>query len=416
MAYSSDVLIVGAGAGGLSLGLRLGSKGHRVRILQEQGPGLLAHRPELVQPAGLQDYAELGLLERLKARNVARVEQFHFHRIGGEPLCQVDYRALDHPYPYALVTLPRQTRRVLLEGLHTCPTVHVHWGTRLTGVLRRSGSAQVIGATATEGGRERDFYARVTIGADGSWSCLRDMLGLVCRTKRYRNAFLGLRAKRPKGLAGEWGGRVHYYLGHGEILGYFPVSPVACCLLFMVPAGDLAAIDGPRLAALKHRIRTIDPGLGDALGEAAPWEQFSRLFPVQIRTATWVADGAALLGDAAHACHPHVAQGSSQAMEDGRVLTDVLEGCFERGDFTARALAPYERIRRPMVERLQRVADEYAWLWETSNPVLTRLRDRIFLNIGKRPALLHRVAATEAGLEPRPLTFVERLRALGLCA
>jgi len=137
---------------------------------------------------------------------------------------------------------------------------------------------------------------------------------------------------------------------------------------------------------------------------------------VKVRAASWVADGAALMGDAVHAGHPHVAQGTFQAMEDAKVLSDVFTQCFGRGDFSAGALAPYEEVRRPVVTRLQWVADEYAWLWETKNLVLTRLRDRIFQNVGSRPDLLQKVAATEAGIDIRPFTILERLQALGVCA
>jgi 2-polyprenyl-6-methoxyphenol hydroxylase-like FAD-dependent oxidoreductase len=183
----------------------------------------------------------------------------------------------------------------------------------------------------------------------------------------------------------------------------------------MVPVGRVGTIRARGLEALKSRIASVEPRLGRPLVDLATWEQISVLSPIRVRAAAWVADGAALMGDAAHACHPHVAQGSTQAMEDGKVLADVLETCFSRGDFSASGLARYEGARRPVVQRLQRVADEYAWLWETESPTLARLRDRIFRNIGDRPGLLSRVAATEAGIEARPLSFVERLQVLGLC-
>ncbi|MDC4226010.1 MAG: FAD-dependent monooxygenase [Candidatus Manganitrophus sp.] len=51
----------------------------------------------------------------------------------------------------------------------------------------------------------------------------------------------------------------------------------------------------------------------------------------------WVTEGAALIGDAAHAMNPHVAQGRNTAMEDGLVLAEVLEECFRKGDFSAEA-------------------------------------------------------------------------------
>lgn len=414
MSYSSDVLIVGAGVGGLSLALRLAAKGYRIRILQQHEPQLPVYRPEVVQPAGLQAFAELGLLKHLMAKTMARVDTFQFYRIGGKRLASVSYRILEHPYPYALIGLPHQTRRVLLDSLGAHSSVHIHRGTRLTGVLRRG--SQVLGAKAIEGGREQEWHASVTVGSDGCRSRFREALGIDCRIKRYRNAFLGMLLRRPLDGHCEFDGAVHYYLGRGEILACFPCSSTTLCLLFMVPARASQTIDGQGLAALKNRLCVIAPVLDEPLNRITSREQVSYLAPVRVRVAAWVTDGATLLGDAAHACHPHVAQGTFQAMEDGKVLAQVLETCFERGDFSARVLAPYEQIRRPVIERLQRIAGEYVWLWETRNPALARLRDRIFRNIGDRPALLSKVAATEAGIETIPLTFVERLQAVGFCA
>jgi 2-polyprenyl-6-methoxyphenol hydroxylase-like FAD-dependent oxidoreductase len=184
----------------------------------------------------------------------------------------------------------------------------------------------------------------------------------------------------------------------------------------MVPTAQLDRMDADGLAWARRRIVAIEPGLKDVLSVSGSWECKSQLVPVRLRVSSWTADGAALIGDAAHACHPHVAQGSFQAMEDGKVLAEVLDQCFARGDVSSRALAAYENIRRPVCERLQRVANEYAWLWENRNPILVRLRDRIFRTIGNRPELLYKVAATEAGLLTSSLTFRERLQALGVCA
>jgi 2-polyprenyl-6-methoxyphenol hydroxylase-like FAD-dependent oxidoreductase len=413
VSYCSDVLIIGAGVGGLSLALRLAARGCRVRIIQ-QHESARVYRPEMIQPAGLQAYAELDLLDRLLTRRAARVSQFDFHRIDGSRLCRVDYRVLDHPHPYALIALPQQTRQVLLEGLGRYSTVHIHWGAEFRGVLRRG--SRVIGAQVVEQGRERGCYAAVTVGSDGSRSRLREALGISCRTKRYANGFLSVLVRSTDACRAERIPTVRYFLGEGEILGVFPSSPTTRCLLFMMPSAHLETVAGEERARAARRIAAIEPELKGPLDAPGVWTRTSRLIPVQVAASSWVADGAALLGDAAHACHPHVAQGSFQAMEDARVLAEVLNGCFVRGDFSARALAPYEEARRPVIERLQRVANEYVWLWETSNPLLAWLRDRIFANVGERPKLLYRVAATEAGIEPRPLTFLERFQALGVGA
>jgi 2-polyprenyl-6-methoxyphenol hydroxylase-like FAD-dependent oxidoreductase len=413
VSYSSDVLIVGAGIGGLSLALRLAAKGYRVRIIQQREPARV-YRPEIIQPAGLLAYEELGLLSNLMARRAARVNLFHFHRIGGDRLCRVDYRLLHHPHPYALITLPHQTRRVLMDGLGRYPAVTIHWDAEFRDVLRRG--SRVVGVKAVEHDREQEFCAAVTVGSDGSKSRLRDALGIGCRLKRYANGFLSVLVKSIHAHGEDGMPHVRYYLGEGEILGIFPTSSTTLCLLYMVPTLHLDTLNGERLAEVKQRIASIEPWLNGSLNAPGAWERQSRLAPVQARVSSWAVDGAALIGDAAHACHPHIAQGSFQAMEDGRILADVLDGCFAKGDFSARALAPYEETRRPVIERLQRLANEYAWLWETKNPLLVRLRDWVFRNIGNSPRLLYKVAATEAGIDSRPLTVVDRLQALGICA
>ena len=413
MRDSSDVLIVGAGVAGLSLALRLGAKGYRVSILQGGEPPPV-HRPEMIQPAGLQAMAELGLFKRLEEVSAAQVQRFHFDRMRGDPLCQVDYRALSHATPYALITLPDRVRRLFERSLDACPTVRVHRNVRITELVRQG--AQVAGVKAVEGGQEREFSACVTIGADGCGSWVRGALGIRSQVKRYRNGFLGMLVQCPSKF---WNlqNQVRYYLGLGRILGLFPCSADQLCLLYMVPADRIPTMGQEGLERVKQHIARVEPRIGDALRTITSWEHVSRLVPMRVRTAKWVVDGAALIGDAAHACHPHVAQGTFQAMEDGKALAEVLDtSCFGRGDFSARALAPYEEARRPVIERIQQVADEYVWLWETGNPLVAWLRDRIFRNIGDRPHLLQRVAATEAGIDPSPLTFVERLQALGLCA
>ncbi len=412
MAYSSDVLIVGAGVSGFSLALRLASRGYRVSILQGDEPPPI-QRPEMIQPAGLQAMAELGLFKGLEEVNVARVQRFRFDRMGGGHLCQVDYRALSCPMPYALITLPHRVRRLFERALDACPTVKVHRNVRITGLVRQG--AQVAGVRAVEGGQEREFSACVTIGADGCGSWVRGALGIRAQVKRYRNGFLGMLVKCRSEF---WNlpDQVRYYLGQGQILGLFPCSSYRLCLLYMVPADRIPTMGQEGLELVKRHIAQVEPRIGDALGTITSWEHVSRLCPVRVRTAKWVVDGAALIGDAAHACHPHVAQGTFQAMEDGKILTEVLERCFRKGEFSARMLAPYEETRRSVVARLQRIADEYVWLWETTHPLLARLRDRIFRNIGSRPALLQKVAATEAGIDSRPLTLMERLQALGVCA
>jgi len=65
----------------------------------------------------------------------------------------------------------------------------------------------------------------------------------------------------------------------------------------------------------------------------------------------WSSDRATILGDAAHATLPYLAQGAAMAIEDGAVLSRALK----QGNGIADALSLYERNRR---ERTARVVDQ----------------------------------------------------------
>ena len=134
----------------------------------------------------------------------------------------------------------------------------------------------------------------------------------------------------------------------------------------------------------------------------------------RVKTSTWVADGAVLIGDAAHAMNPHASQGRMQAMADAMALADLIPRCLEKRDLSASALSEFERHRRPQVEMLQRLADEQVIFWNTGNPVLASLRDRVFRTIGRNRRLSYRVLETTAGLrEMPPFGLLDRFMAGG---
>ncbi len=402
------VLIVGAGIGGLTLGLLLGERGYRVTILDDRKCIEPLYRPELLQPAGLEVLDALGVLNKLSSLGAVRCETFDFLSTDGRRLCRVDYRRLEHRFPHTLIAFPHLTQAALIERLSGCPTVQVRRGCSLYWLVRsRDGLSHV---TFGEHGELKRLSARVVIGADGKDSRVRRAAGIQMARTSYRDAFLTLVVRRPPCFEDA----VRYYVGRRKILGMFPTSPDGLCLLYMVPAEGFSVVKARGLSALKGEIVAIDGGVADVLSEVTGWDRISYMDCRTAQASSWVADGVALLGDAAHACHPHVAQGSTQAMLDALALAPVLSRCLEDGDCSAERLSAYEESRRPTVERLKRIAHEYAWLWNTGNPLLAWLRDRAFRGIGRRPNLLSKVLETEAGLRVAPLSVPERLQAVGV--
>lgn len=85
-----------------------------------------------------------------------------------------------------------------------------------------------------------------------------------------------------------------------------------------------------------------------------------------------------LLGDAAHAMSPHVAQGSAMAIEDAAVLGECLERVTSSGGKLAQAVRWYEQIRRPRVERVAELARQNGASMLLEDGTAQEQRDRKF--------------------------------------
>ena len=134
-----------------------------------------------------------------------------------------------------------------------------------------------------------------------------------------------------------------YYGGPAYIAGYCPTSEDTLYAYLVEEARDRSGqapaerlADMRQLAAFYHgpwddiRVALTDPA-------AVSYTQFESL----IVPAPWHRGRVVLIGDAAHACPPTLAQGAAQALEDAAVLTELLLSSGELDDglwaaFTAR--------------------------------------------------------------------------------
>ncbi len=432
----TDVVIVGAGGGGAVLGLALAQKGVSVVVL-EQAPGPpTGLRGEILQPNGQQVLDRLGILGKLPADAVRPVRHFHFCRAGGAEaghmgtrlvtasskrvgditpgmsgsnrLCTVDYGMLPPPYNRAIVTLPNAAHHVILKALDDQAPGALRYGAEFKKVLREGN--RVVGVEAAQAGRQMTISAKVVVGADGALSKVRDALRIPTRLHRYPEAYLIaiLEGQNERTEA-------RYFVGRRTILGIFPTAGRKVYLFYMIPADSMPRVKAAGLAVLREQWAKIVPDLASTFENLVDWSQTAYMPTGRVHTDTWVADGAALIGDAAHAMNPHASQGRMQAMVDAIALADLIPTCLERNDCSASALASFERARRPHVEMLQRLADEQALFWNTANPLVGYLRDRVFKTLDRNRRLRYQVLSATAGLRAQPpFRLVDRFIAAGL--
>jgi len=404
----ADVVVVGAGGGGAVLALALARKGLRTVVL-EQAPGPpTGLRGEILQPNGQQVLDRLGVLQSLPPDSTKTVRHFHFLRAGGRRLCSVDYGELPAPYNRAIVTLPNVAHHAILDAVQRQPSVSLQYGTSFTGLVREG--TKVAGVTAQAQGDQLTVRAKVVVGADGAFSKVREALKIPADLYLYPDAYLIAileSADPPKDS--------FYYVGRHKILGLFPAAGNKVYLFYMIRSGSMEAVKTRGIQALREEWMEIDPRFEPVYASLKDWDQTAYMPTGRVRTSTWVTDGAVLIGDAAHAMNPHASQGRMQAMVDAMMLADILPGCLADDDCSAIRLKPYEEMRRPHVTMLQRLADQQVFYWNTGNPVIAFLRDRVFHTLDRNARLRYQVLSTTAGLRTTaPFSLIDRVIAAGV--
>ncbi len=407
MTEDTDVVVVGAGGGGAVLALALAKQGIRTVVLdQATGPpkGL---RGEILQPNGQRVLDRLGVLQSLPADATKSVRLFHFCRAGGRRLCSIDYGDLPAPYNHAIVTLPNVAHHAIVAAVQEHASVTLRYGMSFTGLLHEA--HQVVGVSTQGPDGIREIRARVVVGADGAFSKVREALKIPAELYLYPDGYLIAILESEEPVSESF-----YYVGHRTILGIFPATGNMVYLFYMIPKDSMEAVKQRGITALQRTWSQIAPQFSRLFRCLNDWGQTAYMPTGRIRTPTWVADGAVLIGDAAHAMNPHASQGRMQAMVDAMALADLLPGCLSDQNYSAERLKEFERARRPQVTMLQRLADQQVFYWNTENPMVAFLRDRVFQTLDRNARLRYQVLSTTAGLRTMPpFNLIDRVIATG---
>lgn len=416
---SFDVVIAGAGIGALTLACYLAPLGFRVLILDKRPDLTPVHRGELVQPLGLGILSELSLLDELLSAPHTIYRSFDFLDGNGRLLMRSRYDRGQSSHPFALAIEPHQMDRILAKSLSSHPNILLRFGTELT---RISIDSQGVEVTACKSdGTSTRILARVIVGDDGRHSRVRELSGLAQDNGRiapYQDSYLGGSLLLPEGeelprpLLDTTG---RYYLGPRSIFFFFSVSERRRFFLLLLPDSDRERFFAEGTDSLLSRLDALVPGfarIAKNQGYGDPARYLS--LPVwKVDINQWVRDGVVLMGDAAHAMNPHVAQGRNQAMEDGRVLAPILAKALLRGPLATREqLLEYESRRRPVIRALHALADEMTFVWNSGHPLIVAAREASFRGIGRIPSLEEKIVTTIGGEKILPLSPLDKLRAL----
>lgn len=408
-----DCVIIGGGGGGLLLSILLGRKGLRIALLEKKTTltyppaAVVPSRGEMIQPSSLKILANIGLLNPLLNLDPHQNRYVHFYNSNGDALCAIDYQRLPPPYNYSLILLPQIIHDLFLKEVSALPNVEIIYGASFQSLLKDANG--VTGITYEQESKIKKMNARVVVGADGAASPFRSALSIPYRIHHYQDGYLTALLPRPEGFES-----ARYYFGKRKILGLFPVSSQTLYMFYMVPKDQIGFLRASKISAFKEQVCLINKDIEKPLSALTRWEETAFMPCFRVRCSRWVSDGAVLMGDAAHAMNPHVAQGRNSAMEDAVVLADVLLACFQKGDFSQKALSEYEAARRPSVTLLQRLGDEMTFFWNSGLPPVIWARNQSLKALHRNNTLHDKTLKTISGLEVTPMTLWDRVLMMNL--
>lgn len=355
---SLDIIIAGAGMGGLTSAIALQRTGHRVRLFERVTELAPIGSGITLWPNAVKVLAALGLGEAIAAvggdlRSMSYSDQQGrlLTRFSLEPLYQqVQQRAC----PISRAEL----QRILLRA---AGPQRVTLG---VGCLGYQEDDQGVTVSLSSGERLR---ADLLVAADGTHSKLRNAVTGQDIPRRYRGYV-------------NWNGRVaidpalnaprewSQLVGDNKRVSLLPMSPELLYFFFDVPLplgtpnrkenyrAELAGHFAGWAEPVQRLIQRFDP------------DQMARLeIHDTDRLPRLVTQRVALLGDSAHATAPNIGQGGGQAMEDAWVLARSLESAPTIYD----ALQSYQEQRAERAARLVLKARERAAIIHGEDPEAT---------------------------------------------
>ncbi|HEX5968503.1 MAG TPA: FAD-dependent monooxygenase [Intrasporangium sp.] len=329
LGHEVRVLVVGAGLAGLAAARTLRDWGAAVEIFERQsappreGSGIYL-------PGNAARALEALGLGALVAECAVHIRRQRTADHLGRPLFEVDVERWWHGVGPCLALPRADLHQVLLAGIDGVP---VRWGLSPEEV-----SVGEEGVTVTAG----DTSARydLVLGADGVHSTVRQLV-------------FGIAAVQPVGQYARrfvvpWGDQPETWsvlLGVGSA---FLTIPIGGGQVYCYCDGPL---EDPRsLRELLAGYADPVPTLLDAL-ETMGGERVMHAGPVEeVVLDRWSHGAVLLIGDAAHATSPNMAQGAAMAFEDAAILAESLAKATE----ITSALSAFEHRRRPRTDWVRR--------------------------------------------------------------
>lgn len=322
-----SALIAGAGIAGLAVANSLSRSGVEVTVVEINDQLLPRGLGLALQPNAVKAIELLGLGSELDRRAVG-FDKAVSATADGTPVFEVPFprSADDRASMYGI------HRNELLQLLTTGSSANIELGVTIDSLVD---DGQGVTVALTDGTERR---VDAVIGADGPNSVVRSMSFDATVESRSYVAWRALVPIEPQDPTDSI-----LRAGPESFFGTFPVTERDMYFFGLrhVPAGEQA---DPGLTGLVEVAARFDSFCRDLAGRVSNEELI--FVPVrEVHCPRWVKGRTVLVGDAAHAIVPFLAQGAALALEDAVTLADSL-----LGSDPIEGLTSWERTRQARVE------------------------------------------------------------------
>jgi 2-polyprenyl-6-methoxyphenol hydroxylase-like FAD-dependent oxidoreductase len=330
--------IVGGGPAGMMLGFLLARAGVDVVVLEKHPDFLRDFRGDTIHPSTLELIHELGLLEEFLSHPHQEVRELA-GQVGNDVFKIADFTHLPTHCKFLALMPQWDFLNFIVEQGRRYPRFQVTMQAQATDLIEQNG--RIIGARARTSNGVMEVRAKLTVGADGRHSVVRDKAGLQVTDSGAPMDVLWMRISRRPSDPGQ-------SLGHvepGRMFIMIDREDYWQCA-FLIPKGAADEIRKRGIEQFRADIANLEPVLRDRVSELRDWNDLSLLTVRVDRLTRWWRPGLLCIGDAAHAMSPVGGVGINLAIQDAVAAANILAAKLAAGSPRDQDLQAVQRRRQ----------------------------------------------------------------------
>lgn len=378
-------------------GLLLAEQGVKTLVLESHANFDREYRGEVLMPRFLQAMKQVGLFNHLMQYPHLKLDGFELfvkNKLAGK----IGIPEISKEAPFIL-WMPQP---VMLNAFHDRakknPNFDLWFGSVVTDLIHEEG--RVVGVRTSRNGQPMEIRAKITVGADGRSSVVRNKGGFELAYEDHDFDIIWFTIEKPSA----YGNIVRAFISERHNYLALPKQPNHIQVGIIVKTGEYAQYRAKGIESLRQEILSAHPMLHDFGATLKDFSPFHVLAAVAERVKEWAKDGVLLVGDSAHTCSPAGAIGVSVAVASAIVAADVITDAIEAKDYSARCLGRVQELREEEVREIQRIQNGAADLISANNALTKIIAALILVLLAKTKLFVKVQRRLMVARRPLPVT------------